>query len=326
MHRYPLFAVLLTGSLALAQTTIYVPDNQAAVGTCNAIPLDSTFGVASTYVGRIPASFLGTSPFQIQDVQFAPCNTTVFTATNMQMGIGHLPTPAPNPLVFPTFDAGGNMTALGSFLDYTPAYNSVVQGPFSYTMTANTWCSLGFAATGGTHFSWNGVNDIGFYLTWSAATGGGPCHRTATEPYRFYNSGVYQAPSSNGSGAAGLKMGLVTGWPVVCAGCGPLTMSVVGTSSLGGSLTSTVGNAAPGLPFVGLGFGPFCIAPLCPGCTIGHSWAAVIFGNTATLNIPNNQIYLGIQVGFQGAGLLTPGGCATPMVALSDTVVVTITP
>jgi hypothetical protein len=321
-----LFAVLLTGSLALAQTTIYVPDNQAAVGTCNAIPLSAAFSPAGTYVARIPASFLGASPFQLQDIQFAPCAAAVFSAPNAQLGMGHVPTPAPNPFVYPTFDAGGNMTALGSFLDYTPLWNSVVQGPFSYTMVANTWSPLGFAATGGTHFSWNGVNDIGFYFTWSSASGGGSCHRTATEPFRFYNTTTYQAATSSGGDAAGLKMGLVTGWPIACPGCGPLTMSVVGTANIGGSLTANVGNAAPGLPFVGLGFAPFCIAPLCPGCTIGHGWQAVVFGNTATLNIPNNQIYIGIQVGFQGAGLLTPGGCSSPMVALSDTVVVPITP
>jgi hypothetical protein len=111
MQTHLLLASLLSCSFALAQSTIYVPDNMSAVGTCNAIPLDSTFATATTYVGRIPASFMGTSPVSIQDIQFAPCNTATFTAANMQIGIGHVPSLTTS-ITFPTFDAGGNMIAL----------------------------------------------------------------------------------------------------------------------------------------------------------------------------------------------------------------------
>jgi hypothetical protein len=317
--------ILFTSTLALAQGVIYVPDNQAAVGTCNAIPLSASFSPAMTYVGRIPASFLNPNERQIQDIQFAPCTSAVFTAANLQMGIGHVPTPAPVPFAYPTFDVAGNVTGLGSFLDYRPLWNSVAQGPFSYTMTANTWSPMGFAATSGTGFTWNGVNDIGWFITYDTASGGSSCHRTATEPFRFY-AYTYQAPGSTGAEAAGLKMGLVTGWPRMCAGCGPITISVTGVSGLGGALNTTLGNLGGGVPFVGLGFGPFCLAPLCPGCTIGHGWPVAVFGATLAVPIPNHTSYLGMQVGFQGAGLLTPGGCVAPLVALSDTIVVQITP
>jgi hypothetical protein len=261
----------------------------------------------------------------IHDIEFAPCATAVFTAPNMQMGMGHVPNPAPIPFTFPTFDAGGNVTSPGSFIDYTPFWNSVTQGPFNYSMTLDTWSPLGLSTPTFTGFTWNGTDDVGFFMTYGSATGGGSCHRTTTEPLRIYASGAYQAGSSTGSGAAGLKMGLVTDWPRECMGCGGLTITLSGAPSLGNSLTPTIGNLGGGVPFVGLGFGPFCFANLCAQCPIGHGWQFAIFGNSLTLNIPNNPVHIGTQIGFQGIGLLSPGGCQAPNLAMTDTIKVTIT-
>lgn len=329
MHRSTLRAFLLCSALptcALAQTVLYVPDNQANAGVCNAIPLSASFAAAMTYVARIPATFLDPLNRTIRDIEFAPCSTTTFTAANLQMGIGHVPSPVPVPFTFPTFDAGGNVTSLGSFLDYSPFWNTVAQGPFSYAMTQDTWSPLGLATGAFTGFTWNGVDDIAFYLTYNTAAGGASCHRTATEPLRLYTSGSYQAASSTASGAAGLKMGLVTGFGAQCTGCGSLAISLSGSPTLGGAVTTTLGNLGGGVPFIGLGFGPFCFANYCGICPIGHSWLFAALGSTTTLNIPNNQIYLGTQVGFQGVGLNSPGGCQSPLVALSDTIVLTIAP
>lgn len=304
-----------------------MPDNAANAGICNAIPLSASFGSGSTtYVGRIPASFMNPAERLVMDIMFAPCGTVPFTAPNLQMGLGHVPNSVPNPFTFPTFDAAGNVTALGSFLDYRPMWNSVAQGPFTYNMTLDTWSPLGFATLGGTGFVWNGVDDVGFYITYSAATGGNSVHRTGTEPFRFYASGTYQAPVSNGSGPAGSKMALVTASGAACLGCGSLTIAMSGSPRLGNQITSTLGNLGGGVPFIGMGFGPFCLANICNQCPIGHSWLVAIFGNTVTVAVPSNPIYLGMQVGFQGAGLLSPGGCQTPQVALSDTMVVQILP
>ncbi len=327
MLRTTTLTVLLSAATALAQTTIYIPDNNATVGTCNAIPLSASFGSgASTYVGRIPASFLDPNNRTVRDVEFAPCSSGTFSAPNVQIGIGHVPNPVPNPFTFPTFDAAGNVTATGSFLDYSPMYNSVAQGPFTWTMTANTWSPFGLGTGSSPGFTWDGTNDIGFFITYGGGTGGSSCHRTTTEPFRLYASGAYQGTASTGSGAAGLKIGLVMGWPMQCAGCGGVTLGVSGSAALGGTLTASMANFGNGLPFVGIGFGPFCYADLCPGCPIGHGWQVALFGNTTTLSIPNNPIYIGMQVGFQGIGLLTPGGCTAPMVAMSGTTVVTVTP
>jgi len=323
--------IALSAAVATAQTVIYVPDNDPTIGTCNAIPLSASFGQGSTtYVGRIPASFLDPTNRTIRDLEFAPCNipagTATFSATNMHVGIGHVPAPLPLPFAFPVFDAAGNVTALGNFLDYAPLYNSVVQGPFTYAMTVDTWSPMGLTAGPWTGFTWNGVDDIGVYITYSGGVGGAGLHRTTTEPFRLFASGSFQAAASSSSGAAGAKIGLITGFPSQCGGCGGVSLGLSGSPTIGGSLTASLSNFGAGLPFVGVDLGPFCLADLCPGCTIGHGWPSAVFGSSITLNIPTNPVYIGLQLGFQGIGLLTPGGCVAPPVALSNTVVVTIQP
>lgn len=326
MLEHASLAALLTCTFALAQGTVYVPDNVANAGTCNAIPLSASFGSGSmTYVGRIPASFMDPSQLLVQDVMFAPCGSTAFSAPSMQMGLGHVPNPVPNPFTFPSFDPAGNVTALGSFLDYQPLWNSVVQGAFNYTMIQDTWSPIGFGALGGTGFVWNGVDDVGFFMTYGGATGGNSCHRTTTEPFRLYASGSYQAASSSGSGAAGAKIALATTTNSRCSGCGGLTLAMSGSPHLGGQISATLSNLGGGAPLIGLGFGPYCIAPLCNNtCVLGHNWPVAVYGSSLTVSVPNNPLFLGVQVGFQGMGLLSPGGCVSPPITLSDTFVITI--
>jgi hypothetical protein len=244
MLRILILSLIVTSSIALAQGTIYIPDNQSAVGTCNAIPLSAPFAAASTYVARIPASFMDPAQTRVDDIAFAPCNAATFSASSCQMGLGHVPNPLPNPFMFPTFDVAGNVTALGSFIDYHPIYNSVNQGPWTYNMLVpNTWNAVGFGGTTG--FIWDGTNDVGYFLTFSGATGGTTCHRTATEPFRAYASGTYQAAASSGSGAAGLKMalstspaGTITTIGTGCPGSGALVPVLSTTAS------PTIGNAS----------------------------------------------------------------------------------
>ncbi|MFT7537034.1 MAG: hypothetical protein ACI85K_002990 [Hyphomicrobiaceae bacterium] len=75
------------------------------------------------------------------------------------------------------------------------------------------------------------------------------------------------------------------------------------------------------MPLIGLGYTPS--VPYC-GCTIGHNWLVALVTDNYTLNIPNNPALTGQQIAFQGNGFLTPGGCASPMMSLTDTVLVTI--
>ncbi len=103
--------------------------------------------------------------------------------------------------------------------------------------------------------------------------------------------------------------------------CGSANLTVTGTPGIFSTLTCTV-TGATGLPFVGYGFNltpvPFC------GCTIGHDWTGSFFGGTANITIPCDPFFIGLQFGLQGLDLGGTGGCASPQLTATDTVVVTI--
>jgi hypothetical protein len=107
----------------------------------------------------------------------------------------------------------------------------------------------------------------------------------------------------------------------VAHACGAATITPFGTPALGSSVVFTVSNYV-GLPFVGIGFNttptPFCT------CTLGHDWGSVIFGNTRLIALPVNASFLGAVLGVQGAVFQAAGGCASPQVVMTDTMLVTI--
>jgi hypothetical protein len=105
--------------------------------------------------------------------------------------------------------------------------------------------------------------------------------------------------------------------------CGPVTISVSADSSarLGGHIETTISNYGGGIPLIGYGFLPS--APFC-GCTIGHNWLVAYVGNTSTLPMGTDPALIGFQFAIQGDGFLTPGGCASPTIAMTDTILVTI--
>lgn len=198
-------------SLLPAQSTSFIPDNQPAVGTCNAIPFGSgTWAVGYTYMARVPASMLvGSAATRLQQIYFAACSSGAWSCSTVRITIGHVPSPLPATFTFPT------PTSLGSFLDQTTLFDSAAQGTFTWNTVQDTWAPF-LPVGAGTSFCWNGVNDVGLFITFVNATVsfGGTCHRTNTEPYRMYATG-YQAAVSTGAGASGLKMQLDFG------ACGP---------------------------------------------------------------------------------------------------------
>ncbi len=298
MNKIVVCASLLISAAVSAQGTIFVPDNAAGVGTCNAFPFNNA---AFTYAARVPASFLDPLQTLIDDVAFAPCSTGFFQATALQMGIGHVPTPLPVPFTFPTFDVAGNVTALGSFIDFQPIWNTVSQGPFTWNYTLNTWSPLGFAGLGGTGFVWNGTSDIAFFITFSGGSGGPTCHRTSTEPFRVYTSGVFQAGASTGSGASGFKMELFTR-PAIAATVTPVGTGCPGTGSISPALSSSAFPVIGNLLFhVDVSQGP-------PGAT------ALLYLSIglapAPLNVGfgcNAYLDLSTMLALVGAGLLPLG-------------------
>ncbi len=103
--------------------------------------------------------------------------------------------------------------------------------------------------------------------------------------------------------------------------CGPTTIASSGQPRIGGVVQTQIGGVV-GLPFVGLGLVPGS-TPFC-SCTLGHEWLTAIFASAHTLTIPLDGGLVGVQVGIQGADFLGVGGCLTPQVTFTDTMVVTI--
>src|SRR5687768_17010216 len=85
-------SLIMLPALVPAQGTYFIPDNQAAAGTCNVIP----FGDSSTssptwsnqkYQTLIPAAALGNRPGLICELAFAPYGTGMreFATIKIQM-------------------------------------------------------------------------------------------------------------------------------------------------------------------------------------------------------------------------------------------------
>ena len=227
-----LVLMLAVGALP-AQNTISVPDGDASAGTCNAIPFGSGTSptwTPQTYVGRIQAAFLDPANPYFDEISFAPCGSGTLTATSFQVALGHIPAAQGATMNFP------NVTtlALGDFLDLTVAYDSDVSGGLNWTVTGNTWNPLGYSGTGGTGFTWNGVDDVGVYITQNGMNAPlSAFHRAGgTEPYRWYDFGspaAYQAPASSGGGLNGLKIQI----DCTPGAAGPFTLTTNNTPSTG---------------------------------------------------------------------------------------------
>ncbi|MBL8731978.1 MAG: hypothetical protein JNN13_06380 [Planctomycetes bacterium] len=104
-------------------------------------------------------------------------------------------------------------------------------------------------------------------------------------------------------------------------GCGATTIHVTGHPEIGNVIEFTLGNTT-GFPLVGFGLTNISV-PFC-ACTIGHEWAVAIFGNTVQLPVPPNPTLIGMQVLTQGMDLLGAGGCADPLLTLTDTITLTL--
>lgn len=134
------------------------------------------------------------------------------------------------------------------------------------------------------------------------------------------------AATAVGSTGPGNLLGLVwlpDGGSIVRTphGCGPTTIATTGVPRPGGTVTTVLGGVT-GAPFTGLGLLPLNV-PFCT-CTLGHEWAAPNFGATLQIQVPNSAAFAGVTVLIQGADLFGTGGCAAPVLTLTDTMVVTI--
>lgn len=104
-------------------------------------------------------------------------------------------------------------------------------------------------------------------------------------------------------------------------GCGAAALSITGVPEIGTTMTMNL-TGTTGVPFLGLGLAVAAV-PFCT-CTLGHDWSSVSYGSSVGLAVPLATSFLGMVIGAQGADLLGGGGCVSPQVALTDTLVITI--
>jgi hypothetical protein len=223
-------AALLVAAVAPAQTLVYVPDNAPPLTAGNTIPFSSA---AYTYMGQIPAALMSQTHTRVDEISFMPGVTNTFTAPTILIGMGHLPSVLPCPFTFP---GPGGVTS-GSFLDFTVMYDSSVNGPLSWPLTIDQWSPLGLGALGGQKFVWNGVNDVGVYVTFTGASGGGAFRRAPNGPNTRTYASTYQAATSTACGslfALYIRLTVATNFPLDASttggGVGDLVVSPVSSA------------------------------------------------------------------------------------------------
>lgn len=111
------------------------------------------------------------------------------------------------------------------------------------------------------------------------------------------------------------------GFSRLAHGCGPTTISTIGLPRISHTFTVSLG-ATTGTPFVGLGINLWGL-PYC-GCTIGHDWFLSFATGSLPVAVPNLNSLRGVTLGLQGLDFLGSGGCASPQLTLTDTIVMTI--
>lgn len=306
--------ILVCGALSAQTCAVGVncPDGDSTMGTCNTFPFGQ---VSYSYASVIAASFMDPTNPYVNEIAFAPCGSGVWSANDVIVAMGHVPNPLPATFNFPTVDATGNLQTIGSFLDLTIVHNSYptgtvgpvsTTGPLSWTATANTWSPLGFAASAGTGFLWNGVDDVGFFITFQNSATIGSCHR-ATEP-RMYATGFNQPACTSCQSAAALKIQLQ-----VTQGPGLPAIPAWQCNNAGASLdVNGAPDPGPGSPMVttvGIGssvvvnFGGVAGSPWEVGITSPEPGQAVGFGGFLTaggqaVNLNLTAPSLQFQFGF----------------------------
>ncbi len=143
MKTYLTVALVLALSGLVCADEIYIPDNNPASTTFNAIPFWAEWSVIQGEIRSqilFNASMLGNRQYYIHEVSFASAFTGVFSATQLQVRISHVKT-----------------SLLNATMDLNiPGPATCYDGPISYPVTSNTWCPMGL--TGG--FLYNGVDNL----------------------------------------------------------------------------------------------------------------------------------------------------------------------
>lgn len=284
------------GALALAALVasageVGVPDNNPATGAaCNVGP----FGYAEArHQTLVPASMLGSKPFVINELSFAPCLTSSPTLTFSTLVV-----------TFAHTSQGTLSTLLATNLskDATVVLNGSVKWPTTYQQ----WSPMGLTGT----FRYNGVDNLVVEVKFIGAVGGRVgCYRSNNiqRAYRT-GTGTFNIPTAPTSLTA-LKMQFKYD---------DILLTLSGSPKPGGKVTLDLfapGDA--GLPYQlgsSLGLGPIVLGSrqinLSPDdllvLTVGNFLPTVFANYSGVLDpagkgqgfilIPNNAVLVGVRI------------------------------
>jgi len=135
--------VLALAGNAFAQAVIYNPSNTPTTGGTNSWPFNVYTDWRFSFI--INKSVLGTGPYKITDIAFAPTQTMAWTASQFQMRMGHTALSTYAATTPPAFD-----TVLGS------CPTIVYDAPMTWNTTAANWSDIGMQCT----FGWDGKRNV----------------------------------------------------------------------------------------------------------------------------------------------------------------------
>jgi len=159
----------------------YNPANTPGTGGSNSWPFNLYTGWRFQFI--IHNKVLGSIPFAIKDIAFAPTFARTFSAHDFQMRMGHTQYNQFSTAPTPEFDK-----VLGS--SPTEVYR---RGPISWNCKANTWCDIGLT----TPFNYDGKSNICVEIRYNSTTSAGVSTRTSPNIPRAYTHSRYSKDPFN---------------------------------------------------------------------------------------------------------------------------------
>jgi len=167
------------GNIAVGAGTtpkyVYNPSNTPTTGGVNSWPFNLYTGWRFQFI--VDRKVLGTSPFTITDIAFAPTSTRTFAVKDFQMRMGHT--------TYKDFGTAGT-TKFATILGKGPV-EVYRRGPITWACTANKWCDIGLTAP----FKYSGASNVCVEIRYNASASGGVTVRTDTGIARAYTHSRY---------------------------------------------------------------------------------------------------------------------------------------
>lgn len=182
----------------------------------------------------------------------------------------------------------------------------------AYRLTVQPTPTSNWGARGLTGFVRDGVTTLWATMNTGSGSSTVLCTVTDTGPNSVVTPLLTSPASTAFRGLRYLaKPSTVQRFPAACGGSADI--KIQGNAELGTDVRTTI-TTPSGLPAIiyGLSQTFLPIHPTC-NCFFGTTLDVVLFGSSTTLSLPNQPALIGLRLFTQGADLLAPGGCNTPL-------------